>query len=86
MGGFSQPGLADLRLWGSLGKVPVAIVAGTAVSWLSIHFEAAVEELMTPAAAVPLSQRAALAPPRFRMRRARLMPPIPVPCGASSER
>jgi len=86
MGGFSQPGLADLRLRGILGKVPVAIVAGTAVSWLSIHFEAAVEELMTPAAAVPLSQRATLAPQRLRMRRARVKPPIPVPCGASAER
>ena len=53
MGGFSQPGLADLRLWGNLGKVPVAIVAGTAVSWLSIHFEAAVEELMDPGGGHP---------------------------------
>lgn len=79
MGGLSRPGLADLMRWGSLGQVPVAIVAGAALSWLSMHFEAAVEEVRTPAPAIPLSPRPAVAPPRIQMPRARLMLPIQVP-------
>jgi hypothetical protein len=84
--GFARPGFADLLLWGSLGQVPVAIVAGAALSWLSIHFEAAVEELMNPVAALPLSPRPAAAPPRVGMRRAPLTLPIQVSGGAFSER
>lgn len=84
--GFSRPGLADLMLWGSVGQVPVAIVAGAALSWLSMHFEAAVEEVRTPAPAIPLSHRPAVAPPRLQMPRARLMLPIQVPGGAFSGR
>jgi len=84
--GFSRPGLADLMLWGSLGQVPVAIVAGAALSWLSIHFEAAVEDVRTPAPAVALSPRPAVARPRVQKRRARLMLPIQVPGGAFSGR
>jgi len=84
--GFSRPGFADLLLWGSLGQVPVAVVAGVAMSWLSIHFEAAVEELMTPAAASPLSPRPAVAPPMAGMRRVQPALPIQVRGGAFSER
>ena len=84
--GSSRPGFADLLLWGSLGQVPVAIVAGASLSWLSIHFEAAVEELMHPVAASPLSPRPAVAPPLVGLRRDRLMLPIQVYGGAFSER
>jgi len=62
--GFSRPGLGDLMLWGSLGQVPVEIVAGATLSWLSIHFEAAVEEVRTPAPAIALWPRPAVARPR----------------------
>ena len=84
--GSSRPGFADLLLWGSLGQVPVAIVAGASMSWLSIHFEAAVEELMHPVADSPLSPRPAVAPPLVGLRRDRLMLPIQVSGGAFSER
>jgi len=84
--GSSRPGFADVLLWGSLGQVPAAVVAGAALSWLSIRFEAAVEQLLNPAAAVPLSPRSALALPRVGMRRAALTLPIQVPGGAFSER
>lgn len=84
--GSSRPALAALLLWGSLGQVPAAIVAGAALSWLSVHFDAAVEELMKPAAALPLSPRPAVALPGVGMRRAPLTLPIQVPGGAFSER
>ena len=84
--GSSRPGFADLMLWGSLGQVPAAIVAGAALSWLSIQFEAAVEELLNPAVALPLSPRPAVALPAVGMRRAPLTLPIQVPGGAFSER
>ena len=84
--GSSRPGFADLLLWGSLGQVPAALVAGAALSWLSIQFEAAVEELLNPGAALPLSPRPAVTLPGVGMRRAPLILPIQVPGGAFSER
>jgi hypothetical protein len=38
-------GSADLLLWGTLGQLPVAAVAATALGWLLTRFESAVDDL-----------------------------------------
>jgi len=40
--GTSFGSAADLLLWGTLGQLPVAIVAASALRWLSTHVESAV--------------------------------------------
>jgi hypothetical protein len=36
---------ADLLLWGALGQLPVAALAATALGWIFIRFESAVDEI-----------------------------------------
>jgi hypothetical protein len=85
-GGYPRPDLAELLLWGSLSQVPAAIVAGAALSWLSIRFEEAVGDLQTSMSALPPSPPPALAPVRVWTCPAPLMLPIQVAGGAFSER
>lgn len=51
--------VADLLLWGTLGQLPVAIVAAAGLRWLLARFEAAVTEIRIALASVP----SRLAPP-----------------------
>jgi hypothetical protein len=43
--GTSAGSAPDLLLWGTLGQLPVAVVAATALGWLWTRFEPAVEDL-----------------------------------------
>ncbi|GAC1640566.1 MAG: hypothetical protein PVS3B2_13440 [Candidatus Dormibacteraceae bacterium] len=45
--------VADLLLWGTLGQLPVAIVAAAGLRWLLAHFEAAVTEIRIALASIP---------------------------------
>jgi hypothetical protein len=83
-GGLPLRDAGDLVLWGCLGQLPVAFVAGLVLSPLTARLEAAVEEL-AGAAGQPLAPRAvvaavqALAPARAALRPGS-------PAGASSQR
>ena len=43
--GTSAGSAPDLLLWGTLGQLPVAALAATALRWLGTRFESAVEDL-----------------------------------------
>jgi hypothetical protein len=45
--------VAHLLLWGTLGQLPVALVAAAGLRWLLVRFEAAVTEIRVALAAVP---------------------------------
>jgi len=45
--------VAHLLLWGTLGQLPVAVVAAAGLRWLLARFEPAVEEIRIALAAVP---------------------------------
>ena len=47
--GAPMPSVVGLVLWGSLGMLPVAILAAFVLSWLSVHLEAAVQRLRSVA-------------------------------------
>src|SRR5713226_10439791 len=48
----------DLMLWGTLGQLPIAVIAAIAFRWLSAHFEAAVG-LIRDIVRAPLALQAA---------------------------
>jgi hypothetical protein len=45
--------VADLLLWGTLGQLPVALVAAAGLRWLLARFEAAVAEIRIALATAP---------------------------------
>jgi hypothetical protein len=45
--------VADLLLWGTLGQLPVALIAAAGLRWLLARFESAVFEIRIALAAVP---------------------------------
>jgi hypothetical protein len=59
--GGALPTAGDLLLWGSLGQLPVALVAALVLAWLSRQVEAAIVDLEA-AAGRPLAPRPILAP------------------------
>jgi hypothetical protein len=44
-GGVAADSAAHLLLWGTLGQLPVAVVAAAALRWLLVRFESAVHEI-----------------------------------------
>jgi hypothetical protein len=75
--GAAQPDVAGLLLWGSLGQLPVAVLAALAVRWLGARFDAAADELAAAAgralATRPAIAPASSAPPPRPSRRPRLL-------------
>jgi hypothetical protein len=55
-GGSAPPDGTSLLLWGCLGQLPVALVAGVVLSWVGGRFEVAVERLLA-SAGQPLAPR-----------------------------
>ena len=51
--GMSVDSAAHLLLWGTLGQLPVAIVAAAGVRWLLARFEGAVAEIRIALASIP---------------------------------
>ena len=51
--GAPVPSVANLLLWGSLGQLPVAVVAAAALRWLLARFEAAIAEIRIAPAQIP---------------------------------
>jgi len=47
--GAAMPPIPGLVLWGALGMLPVAVLAAIALTWLSVHLEAAVRRLRSVA-------------------------------------
>jgi len=45
--------VADLLLWGTLGQLPVALVAAAGLRWLLASFEAAIAEIRVALASIP---------------------------------
>ena len=45
--------VADLLLWGTLGQLPVAVVAAAGLRWLLASFEAAIAEIRVALASIP---------------------------------
>lgn len=84
--GYPRPSVADLLLWGSLGQLPIALVAGAALSWLSVRLEVAVAELRTGIRALPLSSQPALPVVRLWVPPDRVMLPVGVSGGAFTVR
>lgn len=71
--GGPLPDATSLLLWGCLGQLPVALLAGLVLSWVGARFEAAVERLLAsagqplaPRPTVPASRGRAPARPRER--------------------
>jgi hypothetical protein len=83
--GAALPTAGDVLLWGCLGQLPAAAVAGLALSWLGARVESAVTELEA-AAARPLAAHAALRPPIRSWRPAPAAAPRRLPAGAVSLR
>jgi len=52
VGGAPVASVADLLLWGTLGQLPVALIAAAGLRWLLARFEAAVREIRIALAAV----------------------------------
>jgi hypothetical protein len=84
--GYPRPSFADVLLWGSVGQLPIALVAGVALSWLSVRLEVAVAELRTGIRALPLSSLPALPVVRLWAPPDRVMLPIEVLGGAFTVR
>jgi len=51
--GVPAGSVADLLLWGTLGQLPVAVVAAAGLRWLLAQFEAAIAELRIALASMP---------------------------------
>jgi hypothetical protein len=51
--GQPSPNVATLLLWGALGQLPLALVAGFALSWLQTRFEVACAEIAAAPALLP---------------------------------
>jgi hypothetical protein len=51
--GQPSPNVATLLLWGALGQLPLALVAGFALSWLQARFEVACAEIAAAPALPP---------------------------------
>jgi hypothetical protein len=51
--GTPTASVADLLLWGTLGQLPVAVVAAAGLRWLLARFEAAITEIRIGLATVP---------------------------------
>jgi hypothetical protein len=51
--GQPSPNVATLLLWGALGQLPLALVAGVALSWLRTRFEVACAEIAAAPALLP---------------------------------
>jgi hypothetical protein len=63
LAGVPVDSVAHLLLWGTLGQLPVAVIAAASLRWLVARFEAAITEIRVALAAVskPLSPRRAIA-------------------------
>ncbi len=55
VGGTAAPSIADVLLWGTLGQLPVALIAAAGLRWLLARFESAVHEIRIALAAVSSS-------------------------------
>jgi hypothetical protein len=53
VGGTAVDSVAHLLLWGTLGQLPVALIAAAGLRWLPARFESAVQEIHTALAEVP---------------------------------
>jgi hypothetical protein len=53
VGGTTVASVADLLLWGTLGQLPVALIAAAGLRWLLARFESAVHEIRIALAAAP---------------------------------
>jgi len=53
LAGVQAGSIATILLWGTIGQLPVAVLAALALRWLATRFEAAVEELWTLARLAP---------------------------------
>ena len=53
VGGTPGVSVANLLLWGTLGQLPVAIIAAAGLRWLLTRFDSAVLEIRIALAAVP---------------------------------
>jgi hypothetical protein len=51
--GVPAGSVADLLLWGTLGQLPVAVVAAAGLRWLLAHFEGAFAEIRIALASIP---------------------------------
>jgi ABC-type sulfate transport system permease subunit len=55
--GMPADSAAHLVLWGTLGQLPVAVIAATALRWLLVRFESAVNEIRLALADLRLRPR-----------------------------
>lgn len=55
VGGTPVISVAQLLLWGTLGQLPVAVIAAAGLRWLLARFDSAVEEIRVALATVPTS-------------------------------
>ena len=53
VGGAPVVSVAHLLLWGTLGQLPVALIAAAGLRWILARFESAVQEIRIALAAVP---------------------------------
>lgn len=66
--GTAVDSAAHLLLWGSLGQLPVAVVAAVALGWLWARFESAIDDLRAVLAVAPAARGpAAVAVARWPM-------------------
>ena len=65
LAGMPVDSVAHLLLWGTLGQLPVAVIAAASLRWLLARFESAITEIRVALAAVPkpLSPPIAIAVP-----------------------
>lgn len=67
LAGIPGPSLTVLLLWGTLGQLPVAVLAACGLRWLLVRFSSAVQELS-----------AAVAQERFETTFTRLLQPVAI--------
>jgi hypothetical protein len=60
--GRAAPSAGDLLLWGTLGQLPIAAIAGLALSWLTAQFRRALSDLSTARASARLAPARRLGP------------------------
>jgi hypothetical protein len=60
--GRAAPTVADLLLWGTLGQLPIAALAAVALSWLTVSFRRALEDLSHAHATARLAPSLRVAP------------------------
>jgi hypothetical protein len=61
--GRAAPSAGDLLLWGTLGQLPLAAIAGLALSWLTAHFRRALSDLSKSRASARPAPATRLRPP-----------------------